>query len=725
MKIAIFVLLAACSRPGLPANDELDQAVRLAAGQKHACWIDPQAQLWCWGNNGNRQLGVSVAPRTGAPQIATSGSWIWVAAGARHTCAINTDGELYCWGDNTDGQVGNFAAADVLPSKVALPGDVRPAKVFAGDVATCAIDDAGLLYCWGIFDSGRTSAKPVQVKPGMIDGPWRTVAIADDHACALHDGDNLVYCWGKDDAGQLGVDNDRASDQASPKPDRAFVAISASHGATCGVTVDRELVCFGSNARGLIGPQAAPTKDVLVDASHRWTAVALGTYHTCAVGDGDVNCFGTDDRGALGDDFEARTTLPPTPMLPAERVVAGEGFSCSVADAGIPSCWGANAYGELGNQQIATKHEPELVMSVPGAKRIAVGDGHTCVVTTNNIVYCWGDNRVNQINATSSSTIVRPTAVSLTTSYVEISAGSSQTCGIDANDNTWLHCWGSNDAGLLGTATGEISAAVVTGTQAQWKAVSAGVSTICAVTSSGQLACWGVLPGQSAGGASPTVATDTLYTNIAVGDGFAVSSFTGNPVNQQDDVAQIGSTSCSAATTFPGRATVLPGQPATTWRLAAATSGQHACAIRDSTATALFCWGANTSGETGVAPTECQPPMQIPAIGSPWATGSQIGSVMSVVSVADGHSCAINSANNAYCWGANRRGELGDLSDGYVPHVIKISGTPAHFDQIATAAHHTCAINGTAVYCWGENRFGELGDGESFHPEPHAIAVPQ
>ena len=77
------------------------------------------------------------------------------------------------------------------------------------------------------------------------------------------------------------------------------------------------------------------------------------------------------------------------------------------------------------------------------------------------------------------------------------------------------------------------------------------------------------------------------------------------------------------------------------------------------------------------------------------------------------HSCALTARGEAYCWGYNNEGELGDGttndSDEDGPQRV-IGGLK--FASISAGGYHTCALTARGeAYCWGYNDEGELGDG--------------
>lgn len=80
------------------------------------------------------------------------------------------------------------------------------------------------------------------------------------------------------------------------------------------------LYCWGANYVGQLGlddttDRSTPT---LVDDSHTWVQVALGTNNACALDDaGQVLCFGDGGRGQLGDGRNvSRPTLAPACFPP-------------------------------------------------------------------------------------------------------------------------------------------------------------------------------------------------------------------------------------------------------------------------------------------------------------------------------------------------------------------------------------------------------------------------
>jgi alpha-tubulin suppressor-like RCC1 family protein len=77
--------------------------------------------------------------------------------------------------------------------------------------------------------------------------------------------------------------------------------------------------------------------------------------------------------------------------------------------------------------------------------------------------------------------------------------------------------------------------------------------------------------------------------------------------------------------------------------------------------------------------------------------------------------CVLDSAGGAYCWGYGHYGQLGDGSttNSSVPVAVDTGGVLAgkSLTQISIGDYHTCAVDAAgAAYCWGRDTVGELGD---------------
>ena len=106
------------------------------------------------------------------------------------------------------------------------------------------------------------------------------------------------------------------------------------------------------------------------------TSMSVGTTSACAVHDGELSCWGANDRGQLGDATSdgrevpsavADDAAPGGSQLPAAAVVTdvsvADGFACAVAD-GRVYCWGDNTSGQLGNDSWDPSNVPVAVAVV-------------------------------------------------------------------------------------------------------------------------------------------------------------------------------------------------------------------------------------------------------------------------------------------------------------------------------------------------------------------------
>ena len=110
----------------------------ITVGNGHACGIDADGNLICWGENGNGQTDVPVGA-----------IYTQVTSGDNHTCALDNTGKIECWGENIAGQTN-------------LPFGVYSVLDGYGN-HTCALRSVDQISCWGGNEHGE--APQIHVNP--------------------------------------------------------------------------------------------------------------------------------------------------------------------------------------------------------------------------------------------------------------------------------------------------------------------------------------------------------------------------------------------------------------------------------------------------------------------------------------------------------------------------------------------------------------------------------
>jgi alpha-tubulin suppressor-like RCC1 family protein len=344
---------------------------------------------------------------------------------------------------------------------------------------------------------------------------YTAVVTGGAHSCALTE-NGSAYCWGRGESGQLGVSppstscvlDDGNSWACSLVPvavsgGRAFESLTGGGSHTCALTEDGSAYCWGSNDRGQLGdgssePHNTPTP---VAGGSSFASIDAGESHTCALTNGGVaHCWGANDRGQLGD---GSTTDRLTPVVVAgahsfESITAGGfgiGQTCGIVSGGAAYCWGDNERGQLGSgtADLGSHATPAKVSGTLSFDRLSTGLGrHTCGITAAGAGYCWGENSFGALGDGTQADSVTPVAVHGALDFVQIVAGGyiGHTCG-RSNDGT-AYCWGDNEVGAVGdgTTTDRLEpAAVASGLS--FTSIDAGYRHTCGVASTGIVYCWG------------------------------------------------------------------------------------------------------------------------------------------------------------------------------------------------------------------------------------------
>jgi alpha-tubulin suppressor-like RCC1 family protein len=333
---------------------------------------------YCWGYNGNGQLGDgSTGSGDSVPRLVTSGpAFTQVVAGAAHTCALTAAGVAYCWGSNGYGQLGDNSTTQ-RTAPVAVAGGITFDSLSAGYYHTCGVAGTAL-YCWGLDTDGQlgddasfaNKSVPTVVAGGQS---WASVSAGQYHTCALTTAGD-AYCWGQDTYGQLGND---ASFTGSGTPvivagSRTWDGISAGGWHTCGVDAGGVGYCWGANYDGRLGVDTTAIADgvhqptpVAVYGGLTWSTLRAGQYHSCGLtSTGSAYCFGYNGDGQIGDGTftsprRVRTLVVGEHTFTDLRV--GSRHNCGLNGTEV-WCWGRGSNGQLGNGARVASNEPVQIV---------------------------------------------------------------------------------------------------------------------------------------------------------------------------------------------------------------------------------------------------------------------------------------------------------------------------------------------------------------------------
>ena len=353
------------------------------------------------------------------------------------------------------------------------------------------------------------------------------------------------------------------------------------------------------------------------------SSVAAGAEFNCALlSDNTVRCWGNNGFGQLGNGEAGVSISRPVATLGyyATAIFAGDRHACAINNSEL-ECWGANDHGQIGNQVFAEQQlGPIRVDGLTDVQDAALGGGFTCAYGTFmgvKGVYCWGAASEGQLGNANTTDTNAPTDPALLTSAVVLSlgAGNQHACAVLGDGN--FQCWGSNASRQLGNPSAQSTEIVPVGVPLpNASLVSGGNGHTCALSSDG-LYCWG-----------------------------------SNESGQVGNGSQVATEPVRIAEASDGYESVSAG-------------ALHTCGTVGNT---LLCWGRNDQGQLGIGNTVSKDtPVAVDGI------FVKPGKVSAGKASFDGHTCAIATDGNVWCWGSNSAGQLGtgDTTPSTVPVPVK------------------------------------------------------
>jgi len=327
----------------------------------------------------------------------------------------------------------------------------------------------------------------------------------------------------------------------------------------------------------------------------------------------------------------------------------GDLSACVVLTSGSIKCWGLNESFQLGNTNAGTLNQVTPVsVDIISEKAVAVSAAlnHTCAYLSTGLK-CWGSENNgklgNRIHTDSKATQPQD-VLNLNGNQIKMMVTGDEHVCVLSSASQQVSCWGLNKAGQMAQA--DFSRAFVDGVNIPLpesiKLIATSDHSVCAITISGGLYCWGSSITTTS---SPNpILIDTGVKNISSGekDHFCyINSTDAIKCFGKNDQLQLGNS--TASTAFNKTPNVVSGISKAKAIVAGAF---HSCAITNDGAS-VYCWGDNSKGQLGsgsMTPNKSSAPVAV--VGLPSAKVIDIAA-------ADNNTCALLDNDDVYCWGSN------------------------------------------------------------------------
>ncbi len=466
---------------------------------------------------------------------------------------------------------------------------------------------------------------------------------------------------------------------------------------------------------------------------------------------------------------------PPTMSLQVPPVVATNATlpaTATVSNASTPVTWSSDAQavatidgsgaitGVAPGQTVIRATSGSLSASasvnvIPRFTEMGLGIRWGCGITAAAELYCWGLNTQDQLGVIdgqvncplqpSQTCVETPRRNTAALPFLNVNGGYQNTCAVTAAGEGY--CWGGNfdcaapdpafpKCGWLGTSSSYRSPRKVSGAL-HVTSLGAGGDFVCMLTDAGAAYCLGMNLHGTLGTAATqrcgisVAAYPCSDTALAITGGISFASLSVG-ADQVCGLTGAGAAYCWGANSFGQAGNGASGPDLTaptavagglqfssiragTSCFVAALCGYHTCALTVSGQ--AYCWGHNGNGELGNGKT----------VDSNIPVAVSGGLTFSSIAVGGAPTCGLTTSGAAYCWGWNERGSLGDgtTTNRSVPTPVARSIV---FAQLDARASHSCGRTvAGAIYCWGNNAFGQTGAGlrsQLYVNSPVGIGVP-
>ena len=355
------------------------------------------------------------------------------------------------------------------------------------------------------------------------------------------------------------------------------------------------------------------------------------------------------DVGATGAVMTANIGIAPSPTL---SVNGGAQFvnskAVSVSAAGAP-----------GTEVLGLSSGAATDFKWTG---VAAGYRHAVAIREDGTLWAWGLNRYGQLGDGTFVSKSFPVSVGADSDWKSVSACGESTYAIKSNGTLWA--WGNDSVGQLGDGKSGMdgtgsprNAPMQVGSDADWRAVSAGWNYVLAIKMDGSMWAWG-----------------------------------------EDTFGQLGLGTIVLPNTLDIRWRTTPARVGSSndWSLAVAGDHQALALKTDGT---LWAWGYNGADALGDGTsTSTGTPFEV-GTDRDWATAAAGNST----------SFAIKTDGTLWGWGTNVNGSLGNgFFNGITPTPSRIGADTDWKHVVAEGSDGYATKTTGSLWGWGENQWGQL-----------------
>lgn len=329
---------------------------------------------------------------------------------------------------------------------------------------------AGQLWVWGNNAYGElgdnttiSKSSPVQTIADASNWIQASAGYGNGSHRAAIKTDGTLWVWGRNQVGQLG--DNTTTHRSSPIQTVAFGTnwsqVSCGYRKTLALKTDGTLWGWGLNSNGELGENTTTNRSSPIQTiafGNNWTSVSCGQRHSAGIkNDGTLWIWGYNNNGQLGDNT---TTHRSSPIQTVgfgndwSSVACGYNNTIGIKKNGTLWAWGANLYGQLGDNTIVKKSSPvqTVAFGTNWVKASCQGYSVAIALKADGTLWGWGYNGSGELGNNTITNRSSPIQVIGTSNaWTTISTNMEVTLAAKKDGTLWV--WGYNSVGQLGDNT--------------------------------------------------------------------------------------------------------------------------------------------------------------------------------------------------------------------------------------------------------------------------------